>query len=291
MSPFFTLICAAVLSLGGLHAAAQTDAGGSRAAVHVIASQNLHCDDTVLVYSPKGSEAVRGLPTLILLHGYSGSPRDWDANMDVQGLCDEYGFRLICPDGFKDSWYINKLDSTDMRWRDFFWFELWPLMDERYGLLSDRTFVDGLSMGGHGAVNLFLDRPELMRGAGSMSGVLNLRNAGGSCELIPPMLGVTDISDPVCDAQSAVNRISRVREHCGSDAESKVFVVSCGSVDKTFLPATREFEAKANADGLRVVAVYSPARHRWPYWVWALRLHLDCFRQTVDGGVFGYTDK
>lgn len=278
------IICAAALCLFGHSSAAQTSFVFED-------SPALHCNDTVLVYSPYGDRLKRNLPTVFLLHGYSGSPHDWEDNLDIQGLSDRYGFRIICPDGFYDSWYINKADTTSTQWRDFFWEELWPMMDNEYGLQPDRTFTDGLSMGGHGAVNLFLDHPELMRGAGSMSGVLNLRNAGGSSTLIPPMLGASDITDPLCDEQSAVNRISRVREICGPAATDKLFVITCGSIDSTFIPASREFEAKANEEDLRVIAIYSPARHRWPYWAWMLPYHLDFFRQAVDGEALGYTDK
>lgn len=257
------------------------------ASMHIIDSPALHCTDTVLVYSPTLQAGERDLPTLFLLHGWSGCYRDWPEKTDLQKLSDEFGFRIICPDGFFDSWYINKVDKTQMRWRDFFWEELWPLMDSTYGLKSDRTFTDGLSMGGHGAMNLFLDHPELMRGGASMSGVLNLRSAGGSRSKIPEMLGAKSMDDPLCDAQSAVNRIGRVPERCGESASEKLMIVSCGLQDKAFLPACREFEQKADALGLKVIAVYSPARHRWGYWTWMLRYHLDWFRQAVDGGTLG----
>jgi len=262
--------------------------------LHVIESPNLHCNDTVAVYSPQG--AGMDLPTLFLLHGWSGSHKDWGKNTDLQAISDEYGFRIICPDGFKDSWYMDKVDSTQMKWRTFFWEELWPLMDETYGLLEDRTFIDGLSMGGHGAMNIFLDRPDLFRGAGSMSGVLNLRHSGGSKVLIPPMLGVESIEDPVCDAQSAVNRVERLLEICGPSAKmggenAKTIVVSCGSIDKTFLPATQEFAARCNELGIACIELYSPARHRWPYWVWVLPYHLSWFKEAVEGSAQGFTNR
>ena len=69
-------------------------------------------------------------------------------------------FRIICPDGFYKSWYLNNANPALMQWRTFFWEECWPEMDRRYGLKADKTFIDGLSMGGHGAMNLFLDHPE-----------------------------------------------------------------------------------------------------------------------------------
>lgn len=281
MKPSSLLLCTALLALCGLPAAAQSGQ------MHVIDSPALRCADTVLVFSPTQQHTERDLPTLFLLHGWGGSFRDWSQNTDLQALCDRFGFRIICPDGFHDSWYINKVDSTSMRWRDFFWDELWPLMDRCYGLQPRHTFTDGLSMGGHGAMNLFLDHPERMRGAGSMSGVLNLRNSGGSRTKIPAMLGTDDIEDPLCDAQSAVNRLERVIDICGKRASEKLLVVSCGTLDTTFLPASQEFETKANALGLSTIALYSPARHRWSYWVWMLPQHLSWFSQAVRGQKLG----
>ncbi|MGN0201569.1 MAG: alpha/beta hydrolase [Candidatus Cryptobacteroides sp.] len=262
----------------------------------VVSSENLRCDDSVLVFSPKiGGEPQRSLPTLFLLHGWGGCFRDWSRNTDLQELSDDYGFRIICPDGFKDSWYLDKVDSTGMKWRSFFWEELWPLVDSEYGLDSGRTFIDGLSMGGHGAMNIFLDRPDLFRGAGSMSGVLNLRHSGGSRVLIPQMLGAEDIEDPLCDAQSALNRLERVAQACGdvpgSGAGGKLLLVSCGTLDKTFLPASEEFAARCRELSLTCIETYSPARHRWPYWVWVLPQHLHWFKESLTGSEMGFTAK
>ena len=149
-------------------------------------------------------------------------------------------------------------------------------------------------MGGHGAMNIFLDHPELFRGAGSMSGVLDLRHSGGSKFLIPPMLGATDIEDPLCEAQSAVNRLERVKEACGDDAlpgGGKLLVVSCGTLDKTFLPASEEFAARCRELSLDCILLLSPARHRWQYWVWVLPHHLDWFRESLTDPDMGFTDK
>lgn len=98
--------------------------------IHVIESGNLHCNDTIVVYSPDISEHCCGaaccaqdgkvqaketLPVLFLLHGWGGSWRDWESRTDLQALCDRFGFRIVCPDGFTDSWDINKTDHTNMK--------------------------------------------------------------------------------------------------------------------------------------------------------------------------------
>ncbi|MGM9736588.1 MAG: alpha/beta hydrolase [Candidatus Cryptobacteroides sp.] len=278
-----TLFLAILLPLG---------ASASRT-VHVIESPNLHCNDTIVVYSPdtrtccdKSASCCDArqdaLPVLFLLHGYGATWRSWEEHTDLQALCDRFGFRIVCPDGFKDSWYINKTDETKMQWRDFFWNELWPLMDSEYGLDPHRTFIDGLSMGGHGAMNIFLDRPDLFAGAGSMSGVLDLKYSAGSKDLIPPMIGATHIEDPQCKAICAIHRLERINEVCGEDALSKMLVVSCGSSDTKFIPASEDFVRKCQEMGLRHIALFSPGKHRWEYWTWVLPFHLEWFSQAIN---------
>lgn len=245
----------------------------------VISSARIHGDDSVLVFSPKGKERLRELPTLFLLHGFGGGFRDWSQNTDLQALSDNYGFRFVCPDGFPKSWYFNDSDTSSMQWRSFFWEDLYPYVASRYGLSPDKTFIDGLSMGGHGAMNIFLDHPELFKAAGSMSGILDLRHSGGSREIIPGILGAGSIDDEICVRESAVNRLGRIRD---VGAEGKLMIVSCGTKDK-FLPSTEIFEERCRKEGLRCIAIYSPAAHRWSYWKWALPHHLDFFREELQG--------
>ncbi|MGM9787744.1 MAG: alpha/beta hydrolase [Candidatus Cryptobacteroides sp.] len=246
--------------------------------VHVIESSNLHCVDTVVVYSPELAAMERGLPTLFLLHGAGGNWSNWEKVSDLQVLCDKFGFRIICPDGFADGWYINKTDQSGTRWRDFFWEELWSLMEAEYGLDPAETFVDGLSMGGHGAMNIFLDRPDLFAGAGSMSGTLDLKYSGAK-ERIPAMIGAKHIEDTECKAMSAINRLERVSEICGEDAVNKLLVISCGLSDAQFLPAAEDFEHRCRELGLNHIALFSPGGHLWDYWTWLLPIHIELFSQ------------
>ena len=149
-------------------------------------------------------------------------------------------------------------------------------MDKRYGLKADKTFIDGLSMGGHGAMNIFLDHPERFRGAGSMSGVLVLHHSGTSKEIIPGILGVESIYDPVCAAESAINRLERI----GDAAPQKIILISCGTEDKFMVPS-KEFEQRCTELGIPHISLYSPGKHNWTYWVWLLPYHLKFFSEAL----------
>lgn len=247
--------------------------------LEIIPSKHLGCNDTLAVYTPAGTPSSADVPTLILLHGYSGCWSDWGRHMDLQALCNRCGWRIICPDGFYSSWYIDDANPEKMQWRRFFWEECYPLLKERYVMNPDKTFITGLSMGGHGAMNIFLDHPELFRGAGSMSGVLDVRYSSGSKEMIAAMLGRKSIEK--CDDQSAVHRLERLCELGPAAVQSKVVVVTCGREDNTFYPASRLFDAKCRELGVRCISMYSPGKHSWDYWTYILPYHIDWFSQAL----------
>ncbi len=137
----------------------------------VIKSENLKCDDSLLVFIPKNVKIAPGhnTPALFLLHGWSGNYKNWRDKTDIQAVSDKYGFIIITPDGFYNSWYLNNIDPAKMQWRTFFDKELYPQIMSKYKLNPERTFITGLSMGGHGAINIFLDDTTRFKAAGSMS--------------------------------------------------------------------------------------------------------------------------
>ncbi len=259
----------------------------------VISSPNLHADDSVLVFIPSqvaGNYAEEycveccgdpePVPALFLLHGWSGCYRNWADKSDLQTVADETGFMIICPDGFYDSWYVNGKEQDAMQWRTFFDKELYPQIMEKYFLSPEKTFITGLSMGGHGAINLFLDDINRFRGAGSMSGVLDLNAEKGRLGL-DRLLGPYEPENKRHDAESAINRIERAK---GSD---KLMVISCGYSDSLY-PCNLAFCERCKELGVPYIEIFSPGVHSWKYWDYALRLHLWYFSRILNGENLGY---
>ena len=279
------ILLAAAAALASLHLL-------SAQKLEVFHSPNLHTDDSVLVFIPQQYEANYAeeycvdccgepapVPAIFLLHGWSGCFRDWSNKCDIQKVADESGFIIICPDGFYDSWYVDVDDPYKMQWRKFFDKELYPGIMKKYFLSPDKTFITGLSMGGHGAVNLFLDNVSRFKAAGSMSGVLDLDFEKGR-------LGLEALLGPYPESgrhhsESAVNRIDRAKD------SGKLILVSCG-YDDSLLDASRKFCEKCKEAGVAYVEVYSPGTHSWIYWDYALRLHLWYFSRILDGENLGW---
>lgn len=259
----------------------------------VIQSPHLHTTDSVLVFIPARFESNYApeycveccgkpdpVPALFLLHGWSGCYSNWADKSDLQAVADESGFIIICPDGFYDSWYLNSEDPYKMQWRDFFDKELYPQMMEKYYLDPEKTFITGLSMGGHGAINIFLDDVSRFRAAGSMSGVLDLAYEKGRLGL-SELLGPFEPENKRHAEESAVNRVSRAKD------SGKLMLISCG-YDDTLFGASRDFCQRCKEEGVPYIEIYSPGVHSWIYWDYALRLHLWYFGRIVRGENLGY---
>lgn len=238
----------------------------------IIESNYLKCNDSILVFSPK--QVTEDTPALFLLHGWSGAYSNWSNKTDIQAVSDKYGFIIITPDGFYNSWYLNNVDPQKMQWRTFFDKELYPLMKEKYNLNPEKTFITGLSMGGHGAINIFLDDTTRFKAAGSMSGVLNLQDTGLKKTQINEVLGTYSLENTLYDSSSALNRLESI---AGSN---KMMVISCGAQDG-LAKSSRDFSNKCDQLKIANTLIMSPGVHSWNYWIFALDLHLYLFQKEL----------
>jgi len=249
----------------------------------VVESKNLKTNDTVLVFTPKtyNADSKETIPALFLLHGWSGCWRDWSNKTDIQSFSDKYGFIIITPDGFYNSWYLNNIDTTKMQWRTFFDKELYPMMVKNYNLDPQKTFITGLSMGGHGAINVFLDDITRFRAAGSMSGVLNLMETRLKNSEIVKILGPYSDDAPNYLNNSAINRLESIK---GTD---KIMLITCGAQDALSKGAV---DLTKRCDELKIpnILILSPGVHSWKYWIYALDLHLFYFSRIVNNQGLGY---
>ncbi len=255
----------------------------------VIYSNFLKCNDSVFVYTPENLSCSpkSATPLLFLLHGWSGNFRNWSEKADLQAMSNKYGFRIVTPDGFYNSWYMNNVDSSKMQWRTFFDKELYPFIMGNFKADPSTTFITGLSMGGHGALNVFLDDPVRFRAAGSMSGVLNLMNTRLRDSEISKILGPYSPESPQFPGNSAINRLESFNNLADSLKTGKIMLITCGAQDNL---AKSSVDFVKKCDELRIpnILVLSPGVHSWQYWVYALDLHLFYFSRIANGSGVGF---
>lgn len=266
---FKTFICA-VLALFML-----SETASAQERILIKSVKNLKCTDTVLVFSPK--HIAGDIPSLFLLHGWSGCYKDWSNHYDIQAISDRTGFRIICPDGFYDSWYLDDKDASQMQWRKFFHEELYPYMQNKYNLKREMTFITGLSMGGHGAINLYIDDTTKFKSAGSMSGVLDLMHTTLTKSVASKTGGVFENA-------ALESAVVRIRNIAGTNTP---LIVTCGYNDY-YAQCTYDFCSRCKQLNIPFIQIMSPAKHTWKYWGFALEEHIFLFRKIMEGDNLGY---
>jgi putative tributyrin esterase len=130
-----------------------------------------------VVLPPSYASGVDRYPVLYLLHGYSGNYTNW-ARHNAPRYARAYDLIVVMPDA-GNSWYANWAESEEGRkdnWEDCIINDLIPHVDSTYRTIASREgrAINGLSMGGFGALMLGLKHPEMFCSIGSHSGALSI---------------------------------------------------------------------------------------------------------------------
>lgn len=131
------------------------------------------------VVLPKGYDANpdKRYPVLYLLHGYTSNYTDW-ARLGAGKAAVPYDLIVVMADG-GNSWYVNWAKSEGEAkdaWEDALVKDLIPHVDKTYRTIAERKgrAINGLSMGGYGAMTVGLRNPEMFASVGSHSGAIGL---------------------------------------------------------------------------------------------------------------------
>lgn len=130
------------------------------------------------VYLPPGYGAsTKRYPVLYMLHGRGGSSaqwRDWGLFAQADRMIRRGLIRpllIVTPQG-DDGYWMNHANGGP-RWGDYITYDLIAQIDTSYRTIPDRRFraIGGVSMGGHGAIQLALTNPGLFAVVGGHSAV------------------------------------------------------------------------------------------------------------------------
>lgn len=243
----------------------------------VLKSPALKTSDSVLVYKPAAYDLKVTYPVVYLLHGHSANYKTWSRLANLQSLADAYKFIVVCPDGLKKSWYMNSLQADSTQYEDFFIKELIPKINSSYRTDQDKVFVTGASMGGFGAMYLFMNYPDTFLSAGSTSGVLNLRHSGFKKTTIACLLGQYSEENKAFDTYSPVNRLERIKDL------KKTLIFDCGTEDYLY-KANNQFRQKCDELKIKAIYITQPGGHTGAYWSKSIIAHFDFFYELANNG-------
>lgn len=240
----------------------------------VIMTQILPQNDTVWVFKPKDYRDIRNYPVVYMLHGWSGNYKQWNQITNLQQYADDNGFIIVCPDGLYDSWYVDSPIKPNQKWETFFLDNLMPEVKQKYNVNDSAIFITGLSMGGHGALLMFLKHQKLFKSAGSCSGVVDLRVAAKGDVGVKQTFGELKQNAKTYSEFSVIDNInSLVRSN-------KQIIFDCGTEDHLY---GINNELRKKCDELKIKATYisSPGEHNYEYWKKAIHLQMEFFKQQI----------
>jgi S-formylglutathione hydrolase FrmB len=212
----------------------------------------------------------RDRKTLYLLHGYSGSSKDWLLGSLVQELAIKYNMAVVMPSG-DNSFYLDQ-KGTGKAYCQYVGKELVEYTRKVFNLSEQKedTYVGGLSMGGFGAIHTGLYFPDTFGKIVGLSSALIIHNIADIKE---------DHQDPIADyhyyastfgaLDQLINSVNNPEYLISKLKEEKKVIPSiymaCGMED-FLIEENRAFHTFLVKEGIDVTYIESPGVHNWEFW-------------------------
>jgi len=136
-------------------------------------SNALQRDMHINVMLPRGYEESKArYPVLYLCHGLTSNLHEFE-HIGVPEYLNRFDMIVVCVD-VGNSWYVNWAEGENNNYSDHVTQDVIGYVDSNYRTIAERSgrAINGISMGGFGAMSLGLSHPELFCSVGSHSGAL-----------------------------------------------------------------------------------------------------------------------
>ncbi len=204
-------------------------------------------------------------PVLYLLHGFGGNHLTWyRIRPDIQKLASLFDMIVVCPDGFKSSWYWDSPIDPSVKYETFVSKELVEYIDSKYRTNASRKgrAITGLSMGGHGGLWLGFRHQDVYGACGSMSGGVDIRPFPKNWEM------AKRIGDSVTNSQNWENYTVINQLHLLTPNSIRI-AFECG-VDDFFYQVNENLHKELLYRKIPHDYTVRPGKHNSQYWKNAL---------------------
>jgi S-formylglutathione hydrolase FrmB len=206
--------------------------------------------------------SARRYPVLYLLHGLTGTYKDWgDRTRLLEHLAD-LELIVVMPDA-GDSWYVN---AGDERYEDYVALDLVKEVERQFRAQVDRAgrSIAGLSMGGYGAFKIALRHPARFAVAGSFSGAFSIVRDGRRGEWFRDPAAFGRIFGPPGSPRRIENDVYELVRRA-DPKKLPYFYLDCGR-DDFLLRANRDLVALLQQRGIAYEYHEVAGAHSWEYW-------------------------
>ena len=248
-----------LLFLGVSLAALRTNAASVDTALTHSAAMNK--DLKAVIVKPTDYSVSKKYPVLYLLHGFSGNYSDWIKKVPaITALADTYHMLIVCPDGNFAGWYFDSPLNKEWMYETYVANELVSYIDKRYSTIANKggRAITGLSMGGHGALFLAFKHQDVFGAAGSMSGVVDIRQFADSYG-IEKVLGIYSEHPDIWEQHCVVSLLYLLKPN------SLALLFDCGYDDPMY-SGNQELHEKLIERKIPHDYIVRPGSHSWEYW-------------------------
>lgn len=209
-------------------------------------------------------------PVVYLLHGQSDDHTSWLRNTSADRYAADRHMALVIPE-VQRSYYADM--AYGLAYRTYITEELPGIVERLFGLTPDRerTFVAGLSMGGHGALKCALGHPGQYAACAAFSSVTDTARRA---EWMPEGEVISVWGDGVKPEED----IFRLAESCAAlpPPERPRIYMSCGREDH-LLDHNEKFHRHLEDLGIKHTYETWSGSHEWGFWDQSLPKALDFF--------------
>lgn len=212
----------------------------------------------------------RKMKTLFLLHGYSGSSKDWLYGSSAQDMAGKYNVAIVMPTG-ENSFYLDG-KGTGKAYCRFVGQELVEYLRKTFNIAMDKeeTFIGGLSMGGFGAIHTGLYYPETFGKIVALSSALIIHNIKNKTEEFKDGIADYDyyasVFGDLDKLEASVNNPEQLIRTLKEEKKSiPAIYMACGTED-FLIKENRAFNQFLKDEGVAVEYIESPGNHNWDFW-------------------------
>ena len=216
-------------------------------------------------------------PVVIFLHGLNNDERSWEEHcmegkLEALRAANRIGDFIIAVPYGANSFYLNGKDGT--RYEDAVVKDFIPFIDGRYRTLAKPAgrLIEGISMGGYGALLIAFKHPELFAGVAAHSAALfdtlPATADGGRAASYRYALAVKLFGDPPDAAYfQANNPLSLARANAARLKRLKIYF-DVGDADRYgFAKGNQQLDAILTASGIPHEYHLAPGGHGWAFLV------------------------
>lgn len=227
-------------------------------------------NDVPPVMSEGNENYKRKMKTLFLLHGYSGSSKDWLLGSSINELAVKYNMAVIMPSG-DNSFYLDG-KGTGSAYGTYVGKELVEYVRKTFNLATDRedTFIGGLSMGGFGAIRTGLYYSETFGKIVALSSALiidnvkkmnkDFKDAVADYDYYVSVFGSPDqLENSVNNPEYLIKMLKKENKKI-----PKIYM-ACGTED-FLIEENRSFYRFLKEESIDVEYIESPGTHNWDFW-------------------------